>query len=82
MDWLGYLLFLLVGVVLGRVGSKTPQGNTNTLPEVKTPKINPLEAYKEHKEKKELEQVQKEFNIMWGNIDNYDGTSNGQQEVR
>ena len=81
MEWIVYLLFLLVGFYLGRVGSKTVQVNTN-LPEIKKPNLNPLNAYREKKEREELEQAQKEFNIMMDNVNNYDGTSNHQQEVK
>lgn len=82
MEWIVYLLFLLVGFYLGRVGSKTAQVNTNTLPEIKKPNLNLLDVYREKKEREELEQAQKEFNIMMENVNNYDGTSNHQQEVK
>lgn len=77
-----YLLFLVVGFILGRMTNKTTEGNTNTLPDVKMPKLSPLNAYKEHKEKKEIEKAQEEFDTMWNNINAYDGTSNGQQEIK
>lgn len=77
-----YLLFLVVGFIMGRMTNKTTKGNTNTLPEVKVPKLNPLNAYKEHKERKELEKTQEEFDTMWNNINVYDGTSNGQQDIK
>lgn len=82
MEWIVYLLFLLVGFIMGRMTGKTVQGNTNILPEIKKPNLNPMNAYREKKEREELEQAQKEFNIMMENVNNYDGTSNHQQEVR
>lgn len=82
MEWITYLLFLLVGFFMGRMTIKTVQGNTNMLPEIKKPNFNPMNAYREKKEREELEQAQKEFNIMMENVNNYDGTSNHQQEVK
>jgi len=82
MEWIVYLLFLLVGFYLGSTRQQNKQDNTNTLPTIKMPNLNPLNAYREKKEKEELEQAQKELNIMMENINNYDGTSNHQQDVR
>lgn len=82
MEWIVYLLFLLVGFYLGSIRQQNKQDNTNTLPTIKMPNLNPLNVYKEKKEKEELEQAQKELNIMMENINNYDGTSNHQQDVR
>ncbi len=82
MEWLVYLLFLLVGFYLGSFKRQNKQDSINTLPEIKKPNLNPLNAYREKKEREELEQAQKEFNIMMENVNNYDGTSNHQQEVR
>lgn len=78
MEWIIYLIFLLIGYFLGR---GKVQGNTNTTQPIKKPNLNPLNAFKEYKENKELEKVQKEFDTMWENINTYDGTSNGQKEV-
>lgn len=82
MEWIVYLLFLLVGFILGTSKPRNKQEGTNTLPAIKKPNLNPMNAYKEKKEREELEQAQKEFNIMMENVNNYDGTSNHQQEVR
>ena len=82
MEWLVYLLFLLVGFYLGGFKRQNKQESINTLPIAKVPNLNPLNAYREKKEREELEQAQKEFNIMMENVNNYDGTSNHQQEVK
>ena len=82
MEWLVYLLFLLVGFYLGSSKRQNKQDSINTLPIAKVPNLNPLNAYREKKEREELEQAQKEFNIMMENGNNYDGTSNHQQEVK
>ena len=82
MEWLAYLVFLLVGFYLGSNKQQNKQESTNTLPIAKVPNLNPLNAYREKKDREELEQAQKEFNIMMENVNNYDGTSNHQQEVK
>ena len=47
--------------------------------EIKIP--NPLNAYREHKEKEEVKKEQQRIDVIMQNIDNYDGTSNGQKDV-
>ena len=60
-----------------KVGQKTAKGE-----EVETPTINPFKAYREMEAKKEAEREQSKFDTIMRNIDNYDGTSYGQEEVR
>ena len=47
--------------------------------------LNPVEAYKEHKEKKEQEKTydlkQRQLATMLDNINNYNGTPLGQKEI-
>lgn len=47
--------------------------------------LNPVEAYKEHKEIKEQIKTnnltQKQVAVMMENIDNYDGTATGQKDI-
>lgn len=47
--------------------------------------LNPVEAYKEHKEQKQQQEEhnlqQKQLEIMLENIENYDGTSTGQKDI-
>ena len=68
------LITLLIGVKIGLSASNK-----------KDITLNPIKAYQEHKEEK---QEQKEANLkerqmktMLKNIDNYDGTGFGQQEI-
>ena len=49
---------------------------------IETPTVNPMEAYKEHKQKKEAETEKNRIDTILRNIDNYDGTGNGQEDVR
>lgn len=80
------LLILVVGFicalcfVLGaKVGQKVVRGE-----EVETPKIsalNPLKMYEEHKEKEELKKEKEKMNTILRNIERYDGTDAGQEDV-
>lgn len=79
MEWLEYLLFLLTGYMLRVLGEpkKTNKESSFSLPKITTPS----EMIRNHKEKLEEQQREKEMNIMLENIDVYDGTANGQKEV-
>ena len=68
------ILCFLIGA---KVGQKVVKGE-----EVELPKVNPMEAYREHQERKEAERVKDKVETILRNIDNYDGTPNGQEEVR
>jgi uncharacterized protein YneF (UPF0154 family) len=58
------------------VGSKTKKGE-----DIKLPAINPIEAVREHYAKKEAEYNQDRIDTIMRNIESYDGTSNGQEDV-
>ena len=49
--------------------------------EVKVDIPHPIEAIKEHLERKEVEKEQDKLAVMMENIDNYDGTDLGQKEI-
>lgn len=68
------ILCFLIGAKVGQAVSK---GET-----VEMPTINPFEAYKEREAKKEADKEQERFDTIMRNIENYDGTPNGQEEVR
>lgn len=80
------LLILAVGsicalcFVLGaKVGQKVVRGE-----EIETPKIsalNPLKMYEEHKEKEEAKKEMDKLDIILKNIERYDGTESGQEDV-
>ena len=76
-----YLLFLIVGFILGRVGVKTEVSDTNTTPVIKKPNLNPFEAYRNKEEKKEQERIEKEMKLNLENINNYNGSSEGQKDI-
>lgn len=77
------LLLLVMGVtnvvcfVIGaRVGQKVIKGE-----EVKLPMPNPINAIKEHNNKKQAEWEQDRLDTIMRNIEGYDGTSRGQEDV-
>ena len=59
-----------------KVGQKVVKGEP-----VELPTINPMEAYREQQERKEAERVQEKVEAIMRNIDSYDGTANGQEDV-
>lgn len=64
---------LLIGV---NVGQKVSKGE-----EVKMPSVNPMEAYKEQKARNRAEREQRRQDTIMQNIDNYNGTAEGQKDV-
>ena len=80
------LLVLVVGLIsalnffLGaKVGQKVVRGE-----EVETPKIstlNPLNIYKEHQDKRKAEEKKEKIDTILKNIERYDGTEAGQEDV-
>lgn len=70
---LSNILCFLIGA---KVGQKVTKGE-----EVQLPTVNPMEAYREHRENKEAERRQRELDTIMRNIDNYDGTPQGQEDV-
>lgn len=68
---------ILCFVLGAKVGQKVVKGE-----EIQMPTINPLDAYRKHEAKKEAQREQDKFDTILRNIDNYDGTAYGQEEVR
>ena len=78
------LLIAVVGtlnVVCFFVGAKV--GNAVSKGEkIEAPKIpSPVTAYKAHKETKEAEAEKNRLDVILRNIERYDGTANGQEDV-
>ena len=67
------ILCFLIGA---RVGQKVTKGE-----EIELPKVNPMEAIREHESRKEAERVKDKIDTILRNIDHYDGTDNGQEDV-
>lgn len=67
---------ILCFVVGAKVGQAVTRGETVTMPSV-----NPVKAVKDHKTRKEAEYKQSRIDTILRNVDSYDGTPYGQQEV-
>ena len=77
------LLVLTVGamcigcfIIGAKVGQTVSKGEEITLPTV-----NPLKAYREHEARKHAEMEQNRLDTIMQNIENYDGTGEGQRDV-
>lgn len=66
------------------VGSRIAKGNTTEIKKI--PIVNPIEKIKKKiEEKKDNEEIREqldELNKIYENIENYDGTSNNQKELK
>lgn len=58
------------------VGQKVVKGE-----KIELPKLNPMEIYKEHQEKKEVEKEKDKLETILRNLEKYDGTGNNQEDV-
>ena len=77
------LLLLVMGItniacfmIGAKVGQKAANGE-----EIKLPTVNPVEIMREREAKHEAEMEKNRIDTILRNIDNYDGTSYGQEEV-
>ena len=59
-----------------KVGQTVSKGE-----DIKTPTVNPLKAYREHEQRKVAMQEQERIETIMRNIETYDGTGNGQEDV-
>lgn len=59
-----------------KVGQKVVKGE-----ELKTPAINPIQYYREYQEKRAVEEEKSRLETILKNIDRYDGTGEGQEDV-
>ena len=59
-----------------KVGQMVQKGET-----IKAPTINPVKIYNEHVDKKEAEAEKNRLDVIMRNIERYDGTGKGQEDV-
>lgn len=59
-----------------KVGQKVVKGE-----ELKAPTVNHMTIYKEHQEKKEAEKEINKLEKILNNLDRYDGTEAGQEDI-
>ena len=76
-------LVLVVGMLCivcffigAKVGQKVVRQETITLPN-----LNPIKAIEEHREKQETNKENEKKETIWKNLERYDGTSAGQEDV-
>ena len=67
------ILCFVIGAKIGQTVSKEK--------EIKMPTVNPIEAAREHRSKKEAEMAQDRMETIMRNIERFDGTSRGQEDV-
>lgn len=79
MDVLVLALFSLSNIVCFLIGARTGQKVTKG-EEVKVAP-NPMELYREEQARKEAERVKSKIDTILHNIDMYDGTDHGQEDV-
>lgn len=71
--WFICMASFLLGAKLGQ---QTKKGE-----EINIPSVNPLQAVRENKAKKVAEMEQDKFDKILQNIEKYDGTTKGQEDV-
>ena len=59
-----------------KIGQKVQRGE-----EIKAPSVNPVQWYHQHIEKREAEAEKNKWDTVMRNIDRYDGTGSGQEDV-
>ena len=80
MEVLIMLVMGAVNILCFLVGAKTGQA-VQKGEEVKMPSVNPLQAVREHNEKKQAQMEQDKLDTIMRNIECYDGTGRGQEDV-
>ena len=83
MEILLILLLLVAGamnIVCFYVGAKVGQ-TVSKGEKIEMPKIDPLKPVRDHQERKEAKMEQERYDTIMRNIDRYDGTSSGQEDV-
>ena len=63
-------------MVGAKVGQTVSKGE-----EIKMPTINPIEAYREHENKKNAKAEQERLDAIMRNIESYDGTADRQEDL-
>ena len=67
------MLCFLIGAKVGQAVAKGEK--------VELPSVNPMQAVREHRAKKEAQMEQERLDTIMRNIEGYDGTSRGQEDV-
>ena len=70
------LINVLSFTIGAKIGQKVVKGE-----KIELPKVNPMEVYREHQEKKVLAEELDKIETIMRNIERYDGTEAGQEDV-
>lgn len=73
-------LMALINVMSFTIGAKVGQKIVKG-EKIELPKVNPMQVYREHQEKKEVERENNKLETIMRNIEKYDGTAKGQEDV-
>lgn len=83
MDILLILTISILNIVCFFIGAKIGQtvskGEKIQAPDMS--KLNPMNIYREHEEKKEAQKEKEKLEVILGNIERYDGTGARQEDV-
>lgn len=63
-------------IIGAKVGQKVSKGET-----IEAPTLNPMKAVRERQDRKQAEAEQERIDAIMRNIESYDGTSRGQEDV-
>lgn len=80
MDALTILSLGFICLACFLMGAKVGQTVSKGEP-IETPTVNPVKAYREKEAKKEAKKEQERIDTIMRNIESYDGTSRGQEDV-
>ena len=80
MDTLEILVLGALNIVCFFVGSKLGQMVVKGK-DIKVPIKSPFKAYEERQERKEAQKEQEKLDAIIRNIERYDGTDNGQEDI-
>lgn len=80
MEVLLVLVMGAVNILCFLIGAKVGQ-TVDKGEDIQLPKINPLEMMRDREEKRETKREQDRLDVILRNIDRYDGTSHGQEDV-
>lgn len=80
MDAIMIILFCALNLIAFWVGAKIGLKVAKD-EKIELPTLNPLEIYRQNQEKKEAQKEQNELETILSNIERYDGTGMGQQDI-
>lgn len=80
MEVLLFAVMAVSNIVCFIIGAKVGQAVSKG-EKIETPTLDPMKAYRENEAKKEAHKEQERLEAIMRNIESYDGTAAGQQDV-